>query len=250
MSRITTSIDSNEVPSGARIREMLDAADVRYTTKNLPAGSLIGWDDEPQMFACFLESGIIEIYVSSKDGRRKVVDRIEERGFFSFQIIRKGCHPHATAQATESSTVIIIPRDSFYRALHVNDEFTDLVVWYLYELLHAKTQEVAAQAFYSVHQRVALFLLEITKNEGARKPQNEIDSHTSAETSADAQIGGTDRRIVAHVRNSDIADILGASRNSVTLSLSHMQKLGIIEKTRNSIIVIKPESLKRIVEAS
>lgn len=229
MERIISTIDLAKVPTTQRIVEMLDEANVRYSIKKLPAGSLIGWDDEPQLYACFLAEGHIEIFVISKDGRKKVVDEMVERGFFGFQVIREGCHPHATAQAMQDSTIITIPKDSFYQALHRNDDFADLIVWYLYELLHAKTQEVAAQAFYSVHQRVALFLLEMTGNSA-----NED--------------GGATKEI--HLGNSRIADILGASRNSVTSSLSLLQKQGAIAKNRNSITVLRADILRSIVGTS
>lgn len=234
MERIISTIDFAKVPTAERIAEMLDRANVRYSVKKLPSGSLIGWDDEPQLYACFLAEGHIEIFVISKDGRKKVVDELVDRGFFGFQVIREGCHPHATAQAISDSTIITIPKDSFYQALHRCDDFADLVVWYLYELLHAKTQEVAAQAFYSVHQRVALFLLEMMGNGPCTEEGREVNAPVKE----------------IHLGNSRIADILGASRNSVTSSLSLLQKQGAIAKGRNSIVILRADILRSIVGTS
>lgn len=233
MERIISTIEPDKVPSAERVATMLDEANVRYSTKRLPAGSLVGWDDEPQLYACFLTRGRIEIFVVSADGRKKVVDEVVGRGFFGFQIIREGCRPHATAQALEESEIIVIPHDSFYQALHRNNDFADLVVWYLYELLHAKTQEVAAQAFYSVHQRVALLLLEVSKR---------CDMEAEADESNERQ--------TVRLSNTRIADILGASRNSVTTSLSLMQKQGIVKKTRTALEILRPDALQGIVRSS
>lgn len=76
---------------------------------------------------------------------------------------------------------------------------------------------------------MALFLLEMTGN-GA------------------GEDGGAAKEI--HLGNSRIADILGASRNSVTSSLSLLQKQGAIAKNRNSIIVLRADILRSIVGTS
>lgn len=227
MERIARGIDVECLPQPEELLAMLDAARARYSMRTLPAGALIGWEKEPQPYAYFVASGAVEIFVVSKDGRKKVVDEVVGRGFFGFQIIREGCCPHATAQALVDSTVISISRESFFKALHCSAEFADLVTWYLYELLHAKTQEVAAQAFYPAHWRVALLLLEMAD---------------SASVEGDAQDGASVR-----LGNDRIADILGISRNSVTSSLSRLHRQGVVEKRRGSIFIRDVDALRAVV---
>ena len=65
-------------------------------------------------------------------------------------------------------------------------------------------------------------------------------------------VDGAGEPLIVKYNNSDIANILGISRNSVTSSISRLQEQGIVKKRRNSIEILDMDRLERItmLEAS
>ena len=116
------------LPTWQELKDMLDGAQARYSERAIPAGGMIGWDREPQPFCCFVRTGDVEIFALEADGRMKILDRCGEGDFFGFQILKDDCRPHATARALMDSQLVLIPKDSFYRAVRAGGDLAVLKV--------------------------------------------------------------------------------------------------------------------------
>ena len=107
-----------------------------------------------------------------------------------------------------------------------------MVVKYLYNLISVLTNESVQSAFYATAQRVPMLLLSLGR-----------DEQGSHDADADA---GTPAPIIVKYNNSDLANILGISRNSVTSSISRLQEQGIVAKRRNSIEILDMDRLEKV----
>ena len=227
--------DKGEMPSGLPGKDeligMLQKAGVDYHVRHVPKGVLFGWGEEPHRSAHFVAEGMVEIYKLERDGRKKTLYFCKKGDFFGFQILGDTCVPIATARACADSELVAIPRESFFKALHTCPDFVDMIVKYLYNLISTLTNESVQSAFYATAQRVPMLLLSIGRDE--------LDSR-----GADAAAAP----LVVKYGNSDIASILGISRNSVTSSISRLQEQGIVAKRRNSIEILDMERLESVTK--
>lgn len=221
-----------ELPSKDELVRLLDEAGVDYFVRHVPKGVLFGWESEPHKTAHFVVDGMIEIYKLERDGRKKTLYFCKRGDFFGFQILSDACLPIATASACVDSELIAIPKESFYQALHTCPDFADMVVKYLYSLISFLTNESVTSAFYGSAQRVPMLLLSLGRDELAARKGREG--------------GAEDEPIIVQYGNSDIANILGISRNSVTSSISRLREQGVVEKRRNSIEILDIERLEKI----
>ena len=227
---------ASNLPQKDELINMLDRADVDYFVRHVPKGGIFGWGSEPHKTAHFVVEGMVEIYKLERDGRKKTLYFCKKGDFFGFQILSDSCLPIATACACVDSELIAIPKESFFTAMHTCPEFTDMVVKYLYSLISVLTNETVSSAFYATAQRIPMLLLSLGR-----------DELESREDDCGAEMAdGAGEPLIVKYNNSDIANILGISRNSVTSSISRLQEQGIVKKRRNSIEILDIERLERI----
>ena len=227
---------ASEIPTKDELIGMLQEAGVDYRVRRVPKGVLFGWGEVPHKSAHFVVEGMVEIYKLERDGRKKTLYFCKKGDFFGFQILGDSCVPIATASACADSELIAIPKESFFKALHTCPDFADMVVKYLYNLISVLTNESVQSAFYATAQRVPMLLLSLGRDEQG--------SHDAA-ADADAD-DGTPAPIIVKYNNSDLANILGISRNSVTSSISRLQEQGIVAKRRNSIEILDMDRLEKV----
>lgn len=228
---------ASDLPEKEELIAMLESAGVDYFVRHVPKGGIFGWGAEPHKTAHFVVEGMVEIYKLERDGRKKTLYFCKKGDFFGFQILSDSCLPIASGCATVDSELIAIPKDSFFTAMHTCPEFTDMIVKYLYNLISVLTNETVSSAFYATAQRVPMLLLSLGRDELAARRGAPCDIAIGEDA---------DAPIVVKYNNSDIANILGISRNSVTSSISRLQEQGIVSKRRNSIEILDMDRLERI----
>lgn len=221
----------DELPTQREVEEMLHAADAPFTMRRLPANTVLFWEGEPCPNHYFLAEGKIELYKVDSSYRKRSIDLYGPGCFFGYQIMRHTDLPMTTARACVDSLLLVIPRDSYFKALHNCPRFADITVRNLFGILSMTTNEVINSSFYAASQRVAILLLAL------------------AQDIEDRQTSPSDE-IVLPYTNSDIAEMLGVSRNSVTSSISRMQEQGVLKKARSNICIVDMKGLERIANLS
>lgn len=221
---------TSDLPTKDDLIAMLQEAGVDYRVRRVPKGVLFGWGEEPHKTAHFVAEGMVEIYKLERDGRKKTLYFCKKGDFFGFQILSDACLPIATASTCVDSELIAIPKESFFKALHTCPDFADMVVKYLYSLISVLTNESVSTAFYATAQRVPMLLLSLGRDE----------------LSAHADDASGESPVIVKCNNSDLANILGVSRNSVTSSISRLQEQGIVAKRRNSIEILDMDRLEKV----
>lgn len=208
------------LPTQEDVERMLQEATASYAIKRVPANAVLFWEGEPHPNHYYLIEGTVEIYRLDAAFRKRAIDFYGPGAFFGFQFLTESALPMTTARACKDSRVIVIPRESYFKALHNCPDFADASVRYLFGLLSMQTDEVINASFYSASQRVAMLLLTLAEDLPAEAPS------------------------LLPYGNAEIAEMLGLSRNSVTTSLTRLANQGIIEKHRNAIAVLDAQRLR------
>lgn len=216
---------SRAVATCDEVEKMLKTVGAEYYFRKVPKGGLFGWRGESGDSAFFVASGGVDIFVEDAAGRQRILARCTAGEFLGFQILRDDCVHTASGRAYRDSLLLGIPKASFFKAMHENPQFCDTVLTYLIGLVNRQTREVVNSSFLASSQRVCLFLLECIEGSEPAAEDGPAIINTSSE----------------------IANLLGMSRNSVTTVLTRLQKLGAIEKKRGKVIVKSPEKLEEIV---
>ena len=214
----------NALPTQADVERMLQEAGASYTVKRVPANAVLFWEGEAHPNHYYLIEGTVEIYKVDAAYRKRAIDFYGPGAFFGFQFLTDSALPMTTARTCEDSRIIVIPRESYFKALHGSPDFADASVRYLFGLLSMQTDEVISASFYSASQRVAMLLLTLAE-----------DLPAGSEP-------------LLPYGNAEVAEMLGLSRNSVTASLSRLANQGIVEKRRNAIAVLDMNKLRAVAQ--
>lgn|GEM_PF-1499196 len=215
------------LPTQEEVERMLKEAGASYTLKRIPANTILFWEGEPHRNHYYLVDGKVEVYKVDSAFRKKVIDLYGPGAFFGFCILTESSVPMTTARTCVDTSLIVIPEESYFKALHTSPDFADATVRHLFGLLAMQTDEVINSSFYAASQRVALLLLSLARDGGDRQ---------------DAPDGS----VALPYGNNEIAEMLGISRNSVTASLSRLQVQGVVTKQRNNICITNMEKLEEI----
>lgn len=242
----------SEIKSGPVAREavetMLREADTSYAVRRIPEGAILFWEGEPHKLHYYVVSGMVELYASDQQGRRRTIDFYGPGSFFSYMFLSEGNTAMTTARACTNCELIALTKTEFFKMLHGSPAFAEITVQSLFELLQMQTNEVIRASFYSVTRRCALLLASMTR--GARMQADAAEEPAGAGAQAGSEPGAaselrSEPLLLAH-DNTSLADMLGASRNSVSAAISQLQRQGVIRKHRAGVEVLDPVALERI----
>lgn len=168
-------------------------------------------------YAYFIESGIVSLLSTTRDGRSVEVGMIGNEGLVGTPIIFGVSQaPHRITVQLQGNAVRIRAealRLEFKRGGHLHD----LLLYYAYTLLTQIAQSAACNRFHTVKERLCRWLL------------------------VSCDLVHTD---TLHVTQEFISNMMGVQRPSVTAILSRFQKEGIIRHSRGKIIILDRQSLE------
>lgn len=214
----------SEDPGGAfltrlppRATEMLLGEAVRL---DLPPSALIYRDDEaPRVIV--VVSGVVRLFMGDPDGREVTVLYAHPGDVLGLALTLGGPAP-VRIQAVSAASILALRADTLRALVAADPVVARACAEELSRQLFRAFDEVAANAFRTVHQRVARHLLDLaTPDEG---------------------------RLVARVSQQEVADAVGSVREVVARALHDLREMGLIETSRDEIILIN--SLHLSEEAS
>jgi len=196
----------------------------RLTTMTTCQTGKVFYQPEDRSEVLFLlKQGRVQLYRLSASGKKIVTYTIEAGSFFGeMAIIGQGMH-RAFAEAIEDCVLCVMSRADVERYLLKNPK----VVMHLAEALGKRLLEAERQleelAFKNVPARLAGLLLRLSaQNSGSPM----IEGHT----------------------HQDMAEAIGAYRETVTQTLNDFKRQGLIEIERKAITILDCERLQRIAD--
>ncbi|MDR7401753.1 MAG: Crp/Fnr family transcriptional regulator [Armatimonadota bacterium] len=197
----------------------------RATLREFGRGSVILHPDEPQERVYVIKEGRVKISRYSPDGREQILALLGPGDIFGELALVGEAEP-VHAEAFEHTLLCALSRDDMAALLRRHPELMLHVLRTLADRLRVAEEEIADLVFRTVPGRLAALLLRLAEASGHRD--------------------GGRLRLALRLTHQDIASMIGATRETVTATLSRLRAAGLIATEGRRIVVLDPEGLRRL----
>lgn len=187
-------------------------------------GEVIFRENDPGHALCVVVEGLVKIYLTSVDGDEMVLVTLGPSAVFGeLPMIDEGPRS-AAAAAVEPSTLLMLTRPALLEAIHASPQLVDGLLRSLGSMVRRLTDQAADLVFLDLHGRVAKLLLGLAEERG-----------TSSSAGWELDL---------HLTQSDLANMVGGSRQSVNQVLRSFERLGYLRLDGRRIEIIQPGRLR------
>jgi CRP/FNR family cyclic AMP-dependent transcriptional regulator len=173
----------------------------------------------------FIREGAIKIVLPSRLGDERIVTIFSEGDFFGEMALLDGMPRSADAVAIKSSRIFILDRIDFLRFLKTNDIAMEKILSTLSTRLRKTDELLEDTTFLNIPARFAKKLMEIGKTFGRQD--------------------GESLKISLQLSQQELADMVGATRESINKELRVLREKGLVSVTDKYIHIHDTERLKR-----
>jgi CRP/FNR family cyclic AMP-dependent transcriptional regulator len=205
----------------ATLEEVAGRTLVRVVEK----GQTIFVQDESGDRLFVIADGAVKLVVRSAQGEVVELVRHWRPALFGEVALLDGGTRSATAEAVERTTLVVVTRDELIHLLRSDPQVVDRVLKALGELIRRADQQATELVFLDLPGRLARRLLEL------------------AETPGDGPKGPRPR--TRRVTQTELANMVGSSRQSVNLALRSLERRGFIRLVGWSIELLDADELRR-----
>jgi CRP/FNR family transcriptional regulator, cyclic AMP receptor protein len=222
VAELLASTDLFGVLDAAALSDVAERALIRVVEK----GQTIFVQDEPGDRLFVIAEGAIKLVVRSAQGEVVELARQWPPAVFGEVALLDGGPRSATAEAVERTTLVVVTRDELIRLLRSTPRIVDQVLKALGGLIRRADQQTIDLVFLDLPGRLARRLLEL-----AEVPDGPPDRG-----------GGMRTR---RVTQTELANMVGGSRQSVNIALRSLEKRGLVRTVGWSIELLDPAELRR-----
>jgi CRP/FNR family transcriptional regulator, polysaccharide utilization system transcription regulator len=172
----------------------------------------------------FLNKGKIKAYKTNQEGREYITNLYKEGDFIGYLDLLEDKAYRESAAALEDSEICIIQKEDFFSLLYNNRDVANKFIKILSDNLADKEERLLKLAYNSVRKRVSEALLLVEK-------QYQKDKDKSFQVS---------------ISREDLANIVGASKETVIRTLSDFKDEKLIDINGGKITILNSEKLARM----
>jgi CRP-like cAMP-binding protein len=177
-----------------------------------------------------LQAGLVRIYRLSECGGETSFGYVSPGEVFG-ELPAFGDYPRESfAQAVRGSHVWKIPRENFHRMLAARSALAFQVTRQIGDRLKKVESRIEDLVFRNVRTRVARMLGELAEDFG--------------------QTENGHRVIDIPITQSELATLVGATRQTVNQTLRELSEEGLIGRDNRRIVLLRPEQLQKLVAAA
>ena len=198
----------------------------RTMVKVVDRGQTIFVQDEPGDRLFVIAEGAVKLVVRSAQGEVVELARHWRPAVFGEVALLDGGPRSATAEAVERTSLVVVTRDELIRLLRSTSEVVDQVLKALGGLIRHADQQAIELVFLDLPGRLASRLLELAE-------------------APDATPSGDGRLRTRRVTQTELANMVGGSRQSVNIALRSLEKRGFVRLVGWSIELLDPAELRR-----
>ncbi len=197
----------------------------RLRPRNFRKNEIIFHQESPGDSLYIIESGRVRIFRISEDGDEMSLTIFGRGDFFGELSLLDGLSRSAGAVTMEKTRTLILYRDEFLRCLQEDFRITANILAALSRRLRRTTLYAEGLTFLDVHGRIAQKLLDLVDDYG-EETEDGI-------------------RISLRMTQSDLASLVGTSRETVNRALRTYREMGLITTAGAHITVLNPTGLRR-----
>jgi CRP-like cAMP-binding protein len=185
------------------------------------AGETVCEADEMSRSLFLVASGRVQLYRTTRDGRRFVIATLGPGSMFGEDSLLGGEGPDTSAVALEPCTVWIMPRKQALEISSTNAMFGFGLMQAMGQRVMDAENRLEQMAYSTIASRLAALLLELA---------------------------GDDPRPVVHATHQELADMLGTWRETISKTLQDFRQRGLVASGRRQLTLLDIEGLQ--LEAS
>jgi CRP/FNR family cyclic AMP-dependent transcriptional regulator len=172
-----------------------------------------------------IESGHVRIFLPTEAGGELIVEIARSGDVFGELALLDGRPRSASAETIEDTSLYVLSRDDFQRFVSATPQFATSLIALLSTRIRQVTEYAESMAFLDIHGRVARALLQLAERHGTRTDH------------------GTE--IAFDMTQSELASMIGATRERVNRALTSFRSQGLIEFRGKKIVLLDPARLKQ-----
>ncbi|MFN2545547.1 MAG: Crp/Fnr family transcriptional regulator [Actinomycetota bacterium] len=205
---------------GATLETLMD----HFVEHEYARRDLIFRQGDPGDALLLVAQGVVRVFVVSDQGSEMGLATLDRGQVFGELALVDGGPRSASAQALVPTTLLALPRTTF---LELRREHEAVAAWlerWMATLIRRSVAHAADLLFLDLHGRVAKALLELVPDDQADRDDVPID---------------------LHMTQSDLASLVGGSRQSVNQILRAFENRGYLEIEGRRIVLKRPDLLRR-----
>lgn len=206
--------------------EALDSLTRKMRARRFRRGEVIFHVGDPGDALFIVTSGGVKITLPSETGDEAILATLRPGDFFGELALLDGAPRSATAVALEPTETLVLPRDRFRELIDAEPAIRDALLAALAQELRRLTLHVEELHFLDITGRLAARLTRLAQEHGKVRDDGAI-------------------RLDAPLTQSDLAAMVGCTRQSVNKLLGLFVDDGLIRLERESIVVTDLEGLVR-----
>jgi CRP/FNR family cyclic AMP-dependent transcriptional regulator len=195
--------------------------------RSFPAGTRV-FHEGDNSDACYIVSaGNFRVTREHSDGRAITLATLGPGEIFGELAMLDGDRRSASAESITDGTLLALPANDVRSLLSRNPEIALKLVAGLVRRLRAANARLSRQSFQTVPSRVAGILLQLSR---------------------DGQDGdGEEVEITIRMNQTDLAQLAGTSRESVSRFLAELERAGVVRSGRGRVTVLQPGKLRNYI---
>ena len=197
-----------------------------FTTRRFQQGETIFFQGDPGQALYLIETGRVRIYVQDDSGQESSVIYYSAGDMFGELAAIDGLPRSASARAADEIIVHGLSRERLRAHLLASPQLAYNFMQALSVRVRYSTLQVGSLTMHDVPSRLARKLVELAQGYG-RVEANGV-------------------RIAMPLTQSDLASLIGATRESTNKALGIFKRSGYIRIEQNHITIIDPEALREI----
>jgi len=200
----------------------LDEEDIQsligaVTRRKYPKDAVIFFESDPGDAMFMIISGRVKVTILSDDGREIILSILSDRDFFGEMALLDNEPRSATAIAVEDTEVAVIHQKDFLSIVEKRPRVAINLLSALSDRLRKANHQIGSLALLDVYGRVAGVLLEMASDTGIRLKDGRIRFRRPT--------------------HQEIANMIGATRETVSRTISDLHRQGYIEIAGKNVII-------------
>lgn len=182
--------------------------------------------------ACYIVSeGSFRVTREHSDGRAITLATLGPGEIFGELAMLDGDKRSASAESITDGTLLALPANDVRNLLSRNPEIALKLVAGLVRRLRAANMRLSRQSFQTVPSRVAGILAQLSREGQDGGPDGE----------------GEMSEVTIRMNQTDLAQLAGTSRESVSRFLAELERAGVVRSGRGRVTVLQPNKLRNYI---
>jgi len=195
--------------------------------RSFPAGTRVFHEGDSSDACYIVREGSFRVTREHSDGRAITLATLGPGEIFGELAMLDGDKRSASAESITDGTLLALPANDVRALLARNPEIALKLVAGLVRRLRQANARLSRQSFQTVPSRVAGILLQLSR---------------------DNQDGeGEPTEITIRMNQTDLAQLAGTSRESVSRFLAELERAGVVRSGRGRVTVLQPGKLRNYI---